>query len=158
MNRIKVFIMDVDGTMTDGKIYMGAGGELMKAFDIKDGYAIHELLPENGVCPVIMTGRVSDIVTNRAKELEVPYVMQGIKDKRAAVFQLMEQLDCSAEEAAYMGDDLIDLEAMRLCGTRGCPADAVPEIKAICSFISTKNGGSGAVREFAEWILGREDT
>lgn len=151
--RIKVFVMDVDGTMTDGKIYMGAGGELFKSFDIKDGYGIHEMLPARQVTTVILTGRESQIVLNRGKELEVNYIYQGIKDKRSAVQDIAVALGCSLEEFAYIGDDVIDIEAMSLCGIKGCPQDAAEEVKKICDFVSIKRGGEGAVRDFIEWLI-----
>lgn len=150
---IKAFVMDVDGTMTDGKIYMGTNGEVFKAFDIHDGYGIHEILPAYGIKTVIMTGRKSDIVTNRAKELEIDYVLQGIKDKGKAIKELKETLNLKKEQIAYIGDDVIDLAAMKECGITGCPADAVDEIKNICMYISKKDGGKGAVRDFIEWIV-----
>ena len=81
--KLKAFVMDVDGTLTDGKIYIGDKGESFKAFDVKDGYGIHEILPLHQVRPVIMTGRKSDIVANRAGELEIDIVLQGIKDKKS---------------------------------------------------------------------------
>lgn len=151
--RIKVFVMDVDGTMTDGKIHMGERGELFKSFDIKDGYGIHEMLPARQVTTVILTGRESQIVLNRAKELEVNYIYQGIKDKRNAVQDMAAALGCSLEEFAYIGDDVIDMEAMSLCGIKGCPEDAVEEVKKICDFVSVKRGGEGAVRDFIEWLI-----
>lgn len=78
---IKLFVMDVDGTMTDGKIYIGNSGEAFKSFDVKDGYGIHCILPCKQILPVVLTGRKSDIVENRCKELEIPYVIQGSKNK-----------------------------------------------------------------------------
>ena len=129
MEKIKAFIMDVDGTMTDGKIYMGASGEVFKAFNIKDGYGIHEILPEKGVITVIMTGRTSEIVLKRAQELEVDIVLQNIKDKRKAILELTERLQCKREEMAYIGDDIIDISAMKECGIAACPSDAVKEVK-----------------------------
>lgn len=152
MEKIKAFIMDVDGTMTDGKIYMGASGEVFKAFNIKDGYGIHEILPEKGVITVIMTGRTSEIVLKRAQELEVDIVLQNIKDKRKAILELTERLQCKREEMAYIGDDIIDISAMKECGIAACPSDAVKEVKEICGYICEKKGGSGAVREFIEWL------
>ncbi len=150
--QVKVFVMDVDGTMTDGKIYMGEKGEVFKAFDIKDGYGIHEMLPERGVDTVILTGRTSEIVMNRAKELEISHVLQGVKDKESALHKLAGELGCSTEEFAYIGDDVIDIGAMKLCGIRGCPADAAGEVKDICDYVSDKRGGEGAVRDFIEWL------
>ncbi len=155
MKKIKAFIMDVDGTMTDGKIYMGTDGEVFKAFDIKDGYGIHEILPKNRIKTVIMTGRTSSIVVNRAKELEVDIVLQNVKDKEKAVLGLAEDLGCGLDELAYMGDDLIDLRPMQICGISGCPKNAAEEIRRAASYVSDKNGGDGAVRDFIEWLAGR---
>lgn len=145
--------MDVDGTMTDGKIYMGSKGEILKTFDIKDGYAIHEMLPEHGAQAAIVTGRESSIVENRARELEIKHVLQGVKNKKQAVINLLDKLGLESKQVAFIGDDVMDLEAMRICGFRGCPADATAEIKEICQFISKRNGGTGAIREFIEWLF-----
>ena len=150
---IKAFIMDVDGTMTDGKIYMGIQGEVLKAFNIKDGYGIHEILPRYNIKTAIITGRTSDIVLHRAKELEIDYVFQNIKDKRALVQSLAEELCCDVAQFAYIGDDIIDIAAMQLCGITGCPADAALEVKAQCDYVSSKNGGDGAIRDFIEWLI-----
>ena len=155
---IKLFVMDVDGTMTDGKIYMGSNGEMFKAFDIKDGFGIHEILPAFGILPVIMTGRTSRIVLNRAKELGISHVIQNAKDKGAAIRVLSEELDCGMEQMAYIGDDIIDIKAMELCGIKGCPQDAVDSVKEICDFVSSKKGGEGAVREFIEWLVYRNNS
>ena len=152
MDKIKVFIMDVDGTMTDGNIYMAATGEMFKSFDIKDGYGIHEILPENGVTTVIMTGRVSDIVLNRAKELEISIVLQNVKDKGKAILKLQNELRCRKEEMAYIGDDIIDISAMVQSGIAACPKNAVQEVKDICQYVCKNNGGNGAIREFIEWL------
>lgn len=152
MKKIKVFIMDVDGTMTDGKIYMGAAGELFKAFDIKDGYGIHEILPQKGIKTVILTGRTSEIVLNRAEELEVNIVLQNVKDKQKAILDLSEKLRCETEEMAYIGDDMIDISAMNVCGVSACPNDATEDVKKVCQYICRKSGGEGAVREFIEWL------
>lgn len=151
--RIKVFVMDVDGTMTDGKIYMGPSGEAFKVFDIKDGYGIHEILSKRHVKTAIITGRASDIVEKRAKELEIDYVLQGVKDKNSAMLNLAKELQCELSEAAYIGDDTMDIPAMRLCAVKGCPADAVSEVKEICDYVSTRSGGNGAVRDFIEWLV-----
>lgn len=151
--KIRVFVMDVDGTLTDGKIYMGENGELFKAFDIKDGYGIHEILPAHGVITVILTGRSSEIVLRRSEELEIDYVLQNIKDKEYAIRQLADKLGCRLSETAYIGDDIIDLKAMRLCGIKGCPGNAIDQVKEICDFVSEKKGGEGAVRDFIEWLL-----
>lgn len=150
---IKMFVMDVDGTLTDGKIYMGNQGELFKAFDIKDGLGVHEILPEHGVKTVIMTGRASEIVERRAAELEIPVVLQGVKDKENTLRKLMDEYNYFPEQVAYIGDDLGDIPAMRVCKYSACPGDAVQAVKEECTFVCKKVGGSGAVREFIEWLL-----
>lgn len=153
MKKIRALIMDVDGVLTDGMIYMGNTGELFKAFSIKDGYAIHEILPKYGIKSVILTGRESSIVLNRASELEVDIVLQGIKKKETEIIRIAELLEISTDEIAYIGDDMADYEAMKLCGVKGCPADAVEKIKEICDYVASKRGGEGAVRELIEWII-----
>lgn len=150
---IKVFVTDVDGTLTDGKIYMSAEGEIMKAFNIKDGYGIHELLPMHGVKTVIMTGRSSEIVKNRAEELAVDIVIQGIKDKKAALIEIAKSHGWKMEEIAFIGDDMIDLPAMKISGVCGCPADAFDKVKQEADYITSVVAGEGAVREFAEWLI-----
>jgi 3-deoxy-D-manno-octulosonate 8-phosphate phosphatase (KDO 8-P phosphatase) len=146
-------VMDVDGTLTDGKIYMGQEGEIFKAFNVRDGYAIHELLPKYNIIPVIITGRISRIVENRAKEIGITHIFQGIDDKLEQLRKLVQEKNISLANVAYIGDDINDLECMKTCGLKGCPADAAPEIKNIADFISKKNGGEGAVREFIENII-----
>lgn len=154
MNKtIKVLIMDVDGTLTDGKIYMGPSGECFKSFDIKDGYGIHEILPQYGIKAAIITGRESTIVLHRAEELGISYVIQNAKDKVEALMKLADMTKCTFQEMAYIGDDMIDLKPMELCGLKGAPADAVPAIKKISDYVTEKKAGSGAVREFIEWIV-----
>lgn len=153
MAKIKLLFFDVDGTLTDGKIYMGTNGEVMKAFDIKDGYGINEILPKYGIVPVIITGRVSKIVENRAKELHIDELYQGKHDKLDTLLNVMEKYDCKKENAAYFGDDILDLVGMNECAIIGCPADAAEEVKKVSHFICKKNGGQGAAREFIEWLI-----
>ena len=152
-NKIKFLVMDVDGTLTDGKIYMGINGEIMKSFDVKDGYAINDLLPRHGIKPVILTGRRSEIVENRAKELGIEFVFQKVKDKLCFLKEFAVAQKVTLEEIAFIGDDLNDFECIKFCGISGCPNDAVNEIKSKVDFISAKNGGNGALREFAEYIV-----
>ena len=155
---IKLFAMDVDGTMTDGKIYMGNDGEVFKAFDIKDGYGIHEVLPAHGIKTAIITGRRSKIVENRAKELEINFVLQGIKNKGEAIKRLQVELGIKKNETAFIGDDIIDLGAMKECGINACPADATKAVKYYCDYVSPENGGRGAVRDFIDWLVENEKT
>ena len=150
---IKLLVMDVDGTLTDGKINMGPDGEVFKAFDIKDGYAINEMLPAHGIVPAIITGRTSRIVENRARELHITELHQGKHEKLDTLLQLMKKYGCSREEVAYIGDDILDIECMRECGVVGCPADSCAQVKEIAQYVCKHNGGDGAVREFIEFIL-----
>lgn len=156
--RIKLLIMDVDGTLTDGKIYMGDNGEVCKAFSVKDGCGIHDILIPTGVTPIIITGRESKIVENRCKELGITELYQSVHDKVTKLDELCRRYSCAYSEVAYIGDDLNDKSSMLKIkengGLIGCPADAVHEIKAISDYICKNTGGNGAVREFIEWIVG----
>lgn len=150
---IKILVMDVDGTLTDGKIHMGDNGELFKSFNVKDGCGIHDILPNHDITPIVITGRSSVITKNRCEELDIKYLFQNIKNKTEILQQMIMALGCTFEEVAYIGDDINDLECMELCGVTGCPADAAEEVKAICNFVSGKKGGEGAVRDFIDWII-----
>lgn len=152
---IKYLVMDVDGTLTDGKIYMGDDGEVMKAFDIKDGCGIHDILIPAGIIPVIITGRSSKILENRCKELGITNLHQGIRNKIEKLLTITTDLST----VAYIGDDINDLSCMESIkeagGLVGCPADAVQKVINLADFVSKRNGGNGAVREFIEWIVDR---
>lgn len=150
---IKYLVMDVDGTLTDGKIYMSQVGELFKAFNIKDGCGIHDILIPSGIIPVIITGRESDIVLNRCKELGITEVYQGISNKLEKLYDITSELS----SVAYIGDDINDLSCMLPIKDAGgivaCPADAVSKVIELADFIADHNGGDGAVRDFIEWII-----
>lgn len=152
--RIKMLVMDVDGTLTDGHIYVGAEGEMMKAFHVQDGYGIAHILPQLGITPVIITGRSSQIVQKRAAELKITHLHQGIGDKLAKLQEVARELDVAAEEIAYIGDDVNDLDCIRWCGCTACPADAVPEVLAAVDYVCKRDGGRGAVREFIDGVIG----
>ena len=150
--KIKMLVMDVDGTLTDGKIYMGSDGEVFKAFDVKDGYAIAHL-HEAGIIPVIITGRESKIVENRGKELNIKEVYQGVSDKVEKLKEVAKDNGVLLEEVAYIGDDLNDLDCMGICGLSACPNDAIDEVIQNVNYRCKHSGGNGAVREFIEYIL-----
>lgn len=159
MKKIQYLVMDVDGTLTDGKIYMGNDGELMKAFHIKDGCAIAMLLPEKQITPVIITGRQSRILENRCRELGITKLFQGVKDKTGKLEEVLagRQADC----VAYIGDDINDLDCMQFVkangGIVGCPADAASQVKTIADYVSVQPGGDGAVRTFVEWLMAQAE-
>lgn len=150
---VKMLVMDVDGTLTDGKIHISPQGELFKSFDVKDGYGIHVLLPQSEIIPVVITGRTSRIVEDRCKELGIEQLYQGIRHKDDCLRAVARKLAIPFEEMACIGDDENDLPMMSLCGVCGCPADAVGSVKDQCAFVSRYGGGRGAVREFIEWLL-----
>jgi len=149
---IKMLVLDVDGTLTDGKIYIGSQGELMKAFNVKDGLGIVKASSQH-IVPVIITGRESGIVEQRAKELGITEVHQGIKDKVTILRVIADRYKYDLKELAYIGDDENDIESMKLCGLVGCPADAADSVVEIADFVCKRNGGEGAVREFIEYLL-----
>ena len=144
--------MDVDGTLTDGKVYMGVSGEMMKAFDIKDGYMIARLSTYN-ILPIIITGRKSEILINRCKELNIYELYQGVHEKLNCLNQILQSYKLNLTEVAYIGDDLNDKECIEACGLTGCPSDAVLEIRQSVDYICNNKGGNGAVREFIEYII-----
>lgn len=150
--KIKILVMDVDGTLTDGKIYIGNDGEIMKAFNVKDGAGINKL-HSNDIIPAIITGRKSKILTYRAKELKITNIYQGIDDKIEKLKELVSIYDCNLSEIAYIGDDENDIDCMKLCGINACPSDAAESVKKISGFICSRSGGNGAVREFIDFLL-----
>ena len=154
--RIKLLVMDVDGTLTDGKIYMGNDGEMMKAFNIKDGCGIHDILIPAGIIPVIITGRKSKIVKNRCMEIGITEYYQGVFDKTAILQEILDEKGFGLGNVAYIGDDINDISCMQFVksegGLIGCPADAVESVKSIADFIAHSNGGNGAVREFIDYL------
>lgn len=153
MKAIKYLVMDVDGTLTDGKVYMSPSGEAMKAFNIKDGCGITNLLIPSQIIPIILTGRTSEIVTKRCLELGINNIQQGVKDKTTK----LKEITNNFEYVAYIGDDINDLDIMlevkKAGGLVGCPSDAAASVKSIADYISGVKGGDGAVREFIEWLL-----
>ncbi len=156
MKQIKLFVMDVDGTLTDGKIYVAATGEQFKAFDVKDGFGIRHILKKHEIKTAIITGRRSDIVQCRADELEVDFVHQGIQDKVECLEILLEQLGYDWSNVAYVGDDVNDLECMNKAVWSGCPQDAHKSVRDVATYVAERKGGCGAVREIIEFLV--EDT
>jgi len=150
---IKMLVMDVDGTLTDGTIYVGMEGEMMKAFHVRDGYVIAHVLPQLGIVPVIITGRSSKIVERRAAELNITHLYQGVADKLSCLQKLAQELHLSPEQIAYIGDDLNDLDCIRYCGYTGCPADAAGQVCRAVDYVCKHDGGKGAVREFIESMM-----
>ena len=152
---IKLVLLDVDGTLTDGGIYRGNNGEELKRFNVKDGYAIVNA-QKLGIEFGIITGRKSELVEIRSNELKIKYLYQGISEKTVILEGIIQKTGLKKEEIAYMGDDLNDILIMKQSGLTGAPKDAADEVIQIVDFVSEKNGGSGAVREFVEYILKKD--
>lgn len=157
MSKIRFFVMDVDGTLTDGKIYIGQEGELFKAFNVKDGCGIIYLLPRIEAIPVIITARNSVIVENRCKELHISELYQNAIDKLQVLHELLKKYGEDLSSVAYVGDDLPDIPCMTAVKEAGgfvmCPADSAEEIKQISDYISSYSGGDGAVRDCIEYLV-----
>jgi len=149
---IKVLALDVDGTLTDGRIYIGPQGEAMKAFSVRDGFGL-TLLREAGIKLAIITARRSAIVEHRAAELGIPTVMQGVRDKRSGIDALCAGLGVARERVGFAGDDWTDLPAMLTVGFAATVCDAAAAVRARAHWISTLPAGAGAIRELAEFIL-----
>lgn len=149
---IRMLALDVDGTLTEGGVYVGGDGELFKCFDIKDGLGI-SLWHKAGGMTALITGRSSPVVMARAKELHIDAIWQGCADKRQAYEELKAQYELADQEIAYMGDDLIDLPILRQVGLAAAPADAAAEVREQAHLIVSRPGGHGAVRELVEFIL-----
>lgn len=157
MSKIQLMVMDVDGTLTDGKIYMGREGESHKAFNIKDGAGISLLLPKHKIIPVIITARKSSILENRCRELGIKELYQDCFNKIDALRDIVKKYDTTMTSVAYIGDDLPDIPCMeevkKAKGVVMCPADAIPEIKVISDYISGFNAGEGAVRDSINYLI-----
>ena len=150
--RLRLAIFDVDGVMTDGTLYIGAQGELFKAFNILDGHGV-KMLQAGGIATAIISGRASEAVSRRAAELGIAHVVQGCADKLAAFEKLRGELGVPAEACAFVGDDLPDLAVMQRCGLAVAVANAVEGVKRAAHYVTRAHGGRGAVREFSELVL-----
>lgn len=150
--KIKLVVLDVDGTLTEGTIFLDNEGIETKAFNVRDGFAIVNAIKE-GIEFGIITGRKSALVEKRAEELGIKYVFQGIGNKAIKLQELLEDLKLTMEEVAYMGDDINDLSVIKLVGLSGAPKDACSEVLSKAQMITEASGGKGAVREFLEFIL-----
>lgn len=150
--RIRAAVFDVDGVMTDGRIYLGASGEEMKAFNVADGLGL-KMLAEAGMDVAILSGRHAACVERRAAELGIRHVIQGAGEKLPAFQRLLGQLGLQASEAAYMGDDLPDLPVLQACGLALTVPDAPLRVRHAAQHVTQRGGGEGAVREACEFLL-----
>ncbi len=152
LKAIKLLLLDVDGVMTDGRIIYTSDGSETKAFDVKDGHGL-KLLQRAGVKVGIITGRESDIVPRRAKELGIELVYQNAKNKLVPFQEILKRQDLTPEQVAYVGDDVVDLPILSRVGFAATVADAVDDIKSYVHYVTVREGGRGAVREICDLLL-----
>ncbi len=152
--KIRLFAMDVDGVLTDGKIVVLNSGEEVKSWDVKDRIAFFILRKFGARFPVAwITGRKSLQVETRSKEIGVAALFQNCDHKGRALEEAAAGLSLTMEQAVFVGDDLVDLPALRRAGLAVCPADAHPSVRAVCHWVTKARGGNGAVREVVDFVL-----
>jgi 3-deoxy-D-manno-octulosonate 8-phosphate phosphatase (KDO 8-P phosphatase) len=150
--RVRLMIFDVDGVLTDGRLWYGPAGEALKAFHTLDGHGI-KMLAQSGVAPAILSGRSSQAVAQRAAELGIGHVLQGIDDKRSAYSALLAQLGVQAEDTGYVGDDVVDLPVLVRCGFACAPREAPQAVRQHVHYVCESPAGAGAVREICELLM-----
>ena len=149
---VRLIAFDVDGVFTDGRFYLSDDGVESKAFHTQDGFGIRQLITA-GISVAVISGRRSGAVERRMQELGVPYIVQGCKDKVAALDAILEELGITPDECAYVGDDVPDLPMLRHVGVSIAVANAVATVRMQCDYLTTACGGAGAVREACELLL-----
>lgn len=153
---IKLLILDVDGTLTDGSVYISENGEVFKKFNIKDGLGITLILPKIGIDPIVITGRESEATAVRCEEIGISDIYQGVANKSDTLKIICDEKNISLKDVAYIGDDINDFDCMveikKAGGIVACPKDAIRDVRHISDYVSTKTGGKGAVRDFIEYL------
>jgi 3-deoxy-D-manno-octulosonate 8-phosphate phosphatase (KDO 8-P phosphatase) len=152
VERIRAVVLDVDGVLTDGRIGYGADPHETKFFDVRDGLGV-KLLQAAGIKVALLSGRSSPANRWRAEELALDAVVEGEADKVAGLGRLLRELGAEAEECCFVGDDLVDVPVMRRVGLAVAVADAAEDVRRVAHLVTSRAGGHGAVREFAEWLL-----
>ncbi len=154
--KLKYLVLDVDGTLTDSGIYYDINGNELKKFSTKDAAGIFAAR-KTGVKIIVITGRECKATVRRMEELNIEYLFQGIKNKAVFLRNFMEENNIKKFELGYIGDDLNDLNAMKMAGFVGCPKNSCKEVLQIASYVSNVNGGEGAVREIIEHMMREEN-
>jgi 3-deoxy-D-manno-octulosonate 8-phosphate phosphatase (KDO 8-P phosphatase) len=152
--RIRALFIDVDGVLTDGKLYLDGSGRELKVFDTKDGHGMRKAAAA-GIVLCWISGRTSPATLRRARELGVPYCYQGVRDKGARIEAVRRRLRLERPEIAAIGDDEPDIPMFEAAGFSACPCDATPAARRAATMVLRNRGGAGAVREFIEAILHR---
>ena len=151
-SQVALVVLDVDGVLTDGRLWYGPDGESLKVFDVRDGHGIKNLIAA-GIGVAVISGRRSGAVTARMRELGVSDVAQGVKDKARALAELLKRNAIEAKRVACLVDDTPDLGLMAAVGLPAAVADAHPEVLAAAQHVTRARGGRGAVREFCDWLV-----
>lgn len=152
LRHITCFVFDVDGVLTDGSLILLPTGDQVRTMNIRDGYAL-QLAVKKGYRVVIISGGKSDAVKTRLNGLGITDIFLGVDDKDVKLKEIMLSAGLDGKTILYMGDDIPDIPAMKLCGIISCPADAAPEIKELSIYVSEKNGGNGCVRDVIEQTM-----
>jgi len=150
--RLRLMVFDVDGVLTDGRLWFGPEGEALKVFHVRDGHGLR-MLAEHGIATALLTGRRSAAVAARAAELGLAHVLQGIDDKRPAFDALLARLGLEPGRAGYMGDDLPDLPVLKHCGLACAPREAHAAALRCAHYVAEAPAGAGAAREVCEFLL-----
>jgi len=153
LSHIKLFITDCDGVLTDGGVYYGENGEVLKKFNIRDGMGVERLRNLAGIETGIITGEMSPSVAKRAEKLKITQLHLGSKDKPAVLRKIVAELQIDPAQIAYIGDDCNDLEIMALVGFTACPADGMDFVKEKVDYVCQQKGGEGCFREVAELLI-----
>ena len=152
LHDVTTFILDIDGVMTDGKLYLTPAGEFLRTFSVKDGFAM-KVAAARGYQMWICSGGHTAGAEDRFRAFGISEVHMRVKDKTATLQKLQEKHQLSRESMLYLGDDIPDIGAMQMCGLSCCPQDAAAEVKQIASYVSPRNGGEGVVRDVIEMVL-----
>jgi 3-deoxy-D-manno-octulosonate 8-phosphate phosphatase (KDO 8-P phosphatase) len=152
LKRVKLLVLDVDGVMTDGRLYYGANGEELKVFNTLDGHGL-KMLAATGVTLAIISGRKSKALARRAKDLGIAHLMMGVENKGGAYQSLLRKLSFDESEVASIGDDVVDLPILLHCGGAFATPDAPLEVRLRVDAVTVARGGEGAVRELCEIIM-----
>ncbi|MFZ5553281.1 MAG: KdsC family phosphatase [Bacteroidota bacterium] len=152
LRNITTFVFDFDGVLTDGTVWLMPGKEFVRSMNTRDSYAMH-MAATNHYRIAVITGGNSEMVRERMEYLGIKDVFMKVTDKKTVLREFMEKNQLGKEEVLYMGDDLIDIAAMKLCGLSAAPADAAEEVLETVHYVSPKNGGEGCVRDVIEQTL-----
>jgi len=150
--RVRMVLLDVDGVLTDGRIYMRSGGGEGRAFHARDGHGVR-MGQRGGLLFGIISGRETTVVSERASELYITEVHQGVYDKLECLNGIVERLKLSPEDVCFVGDDMVDVPVMRRVGLAVAPADASPEVREVAHYVTELPGGRGVVREVVDLVL-----